>query len=118
MSKIKDIIEKMQSTPRDYHDLSLLVAKRVWLLIASLYYIAFLFTVGGFYFGPISLDQLSMITFHLYSILVIATAWFLYSLCEYGIMVYAPARSWMRWIGLLVVISFATFALLAHLHII
>lgn len=98
MSKIKDILEKMRSTPREYHDLSLLIAKRVWLLVASLYYLSLLFTVGGFYYGPITLDHLSMSTFHLYSILVVATAWFGYSLCEYAVVIYTPSRRWLKWI--------------------
>jgi hypothetical protein len=74
MSKIKDILEKMKASPKDYHDLSLLTAKRVWLMIVSLYYVALLFTVGGYYYGPLSLEILSQITYHLYSILIIATA--------------------------------------------
>ncbi len=98
MSKIKDILEKMKASPKDYHDLSLLVAKRVWLIIVSLYYLSFLFTVGGYYYGPLSLDILSLITYHLYSVLVIATAWFSYSLCEYAIVIYAPKQSWIKWV--------------------
>lgn len=50
MSKIKDIIEKMKTSGHEYHDLHLLIAKRVWLIIASLYYLSYLFTVGGYYF--------------------------------------------------------------------
>ncbi len=118
MSKIKDIIEKMQVSGTTYNDLSLLVAKRVWLIVASLYYLAFLFTVGGFYFGPITLDQLSMVTFHLYSILVIASAWFFYSLCEYSIAVYLPTRRWTIAIPIVIGIAFTAIALLSHLGII
>lgn len=98
MSKIKDILEKMKASPRDYHDLSLLVAKRVWLMVVSLYYLAFLFTVGGYYYGPLSLDVLSQTTYHLYSVLVIATAWFGYALCEYAIAVYIPTQSLLKWL--------------------
>ena len=118
MSKIKDIIEKMQSSGTGYNDLGLLIAKRVWLIVASLYYLAFLFTVGGFYFGPITLDQLSMVTFHLYSILVIASAWFFYSLCEYGVAVYLPSRRWTLAIAIVISLAFTAIALLAHLGII
>ena len=95
MSKIKDIIEKMQATGNEYNDLHLLIAKRVWLIVASLYYLSYLFTVGGYYFGPITLDHLSMITFHLFSVLIIATTWFFYTVCEYGIIVYIPRRKWL-----------------------
>jgi hypothetical protein len=98
MSKIKDILEKMKSTPREYHDLSLLISQRVWLIVASLYYLSLLFTVGGFYYGPITLDYLSMGTFHLYSILIVATAWLIYSLGEYAVMIYMPSKLWIRWI--------------------
>ncbi len=118
MSKIKDIIEKMQASGTGYNDLSLLVAKRVWLIVASLYYLAFLFTVGGFYFGPITLDQLSMVTFHLYSILVIVSAWFFYSLCEYGIAVYLPTHRWTLTIPVVIGLAFTAITILAHLGII
>ena len=118
MSKIKDILEKMKASPREYHDLSLLVAKRVWLFVASLYYLVFLFTVGGFYYGPITLDHFSMGTFHLYSVLVIATAWFGYALCEYAIAIYVPTKDWLKWIWLGIAVVFAIVTLLAHLAII
>ncbi len=98
MSKIKDILEKMKASPREYHDLSLLVAKRVWLMIATLYYLSILFTVGGFYYGPITLVYLSMATFHLYSMLVIATAWFGYSLWEYAVALYIPTKPVFKWV--------------------
>jgi hypothetical protein len=118
MSKIKDILEKMKSTPREYHDLSLLIAKRIWLLIASLYYLSLLFTVGGFYYGPFSLDVLSLITYHLYSVLVIATVWFGYSLCEYAVAIYVPQQSWLKWAWLGIAIVFSLITLAAHLTII
>lgn len=95
MSKIKDILEKMRTTGNDYHILRLLIAKRVWLIIVSLYYLSYLFTVGGYYFSFLSIEDLSMITFHLYSVLVIATMWFFYSLCEYGVAIYAPTKKWL-----------------------
>ncbi len=118
MSKIKDIIEKMQVNGRQYNDLSLLIAKRVWLIVATLYYLAFLFTVGGFYFRPFSLDSLSMMTFHLYSILVIASAWFFYSLCEYGVAIYLPNHRWTLTVAILIGLAFTGFTLSAHLDII
>jgi hypothetical protein len=99
MSEIKDIIEKLKTNGREYYDLHLRIAKRVWLIIASLYYVSYLFTVGGFYFGPFSLENVSMITYHLYSVLVIATVWFFYALCEYGVVIYAPDRKWLTYIA-------------------
>ena len=118
MSKIKDIIEKMQVSGHEYNNLSLLVAKRVWLIVASLYYLSFLFTVGGFYFGPFTLGQLSLLTFHLYSILVVASAWFFYSLCEYMVIVYLPTKRWIGIFAIFIGFIFAGVAILAHLGII
>ena len=45
MSEIKAIIEKMKTNGTEYHDLRLLIAKRVWLIVATLYYLSYLFTV-------------------------------------------------------------------------
>ena len=45
MPKIKDIIENMKLNGTEYHDLNLLVSKRVWLIVATLYYLSYLFTV-------------------------------------------------------------------------
>lgn len=118
MSKIKDIIEKMKANGTEYLDLRLLVAKRVWLIVASLYYLSFLFTVGGYYFGPISIEQLSMLTFNLFSVLVIATVWFFYSLCEYAINVYFPNRHWLILFPIIFGIIFTAGTLLIHLGII
>ena len=118
MSKIKELIEKIKNNGTEYNDLSFLISKRVWLVVASLYYLAFLFTVGGFYFGPITLDYLAMITFHLYSILVVATAWFIYSLCEYGINIYVPERKWLLIVAIIFCASFTIIALTSHLGII
>lgn len=107
--------------------LTLLVAKRVWLIIASLYYFSFLFTVGGYYFnvsipglyqGTVTIEDLSMITFHLYSLLVISTAWVFYSICEYIIEVYIPKYKWLIIIPVVIASSFALMALMAHLGII
>ena len=117
MLKIKDIIENMKLNGTAYHDLNLLISKRVWLTIATLYYFSYLFTVWGFYFGPISLEYIAMITFHLYSVLVIATAWFFYSLCEYGIVVYLPQKKWLILFPIIIGIIATIIALLTHLGI-
>lgn len=92
MSKIKDILDKMKTQGTPYYDLNLLIAKRIWLIVATLFYLSYLFTVGGFYFGPFSIDMMSKITFHLYSVFVIATAWMIYSIGEYMVAVYAPTK--------------------------
>lgn len=117
MPKIKDIIENMKLNGTEYHDLNLLVSKRVWLIVATLYYLSYLFTVWGFYFGPISLEYLSMITFHLYSVLVIATAWFFYSLSEYAVMVYFPQKKWLIFIPIVVWVVVTITILVAHIGI-
>lgn len=95
MSKIKDILEKIRANGNEYHELHLLITKRVWLIIVTLYYTSYLFTVGGYYFSFMTIDNLAMITFHLFSVLVIATAWFFYSLCEYAVNIYMPNRKWL-----------------------
>ena len=115
MSKIKDILEKIRSNGNEYHILRLLVAKRVWLIIATLYYLSYLFTVGGYYFSFLSIENFSMITFHLFSVLVIATAWFFYSLCEYGVAIYAPNKKWLSVFPIILGILFTSIALLVHL---
>lgn len=117
MLKIKDILENMKLNGTAYHDLNLLISKRVWLTIATLYYFSYLFTVWGFYFGPVSLEYLAMVTFHLYSVLVIATAWFFYSLCEYGIVVYFPQKKWLIIAPIIIGIIATIIALLTHLGI-
>lgn len=118
MPKIKDIVDKMKLNGNEYHDLSLLVSKRVWLVIAVIYYLSYLFTVGGFYFGPISLEYLAMATFHLYSILVIATAWFFYSLCEYAIAIYLPNRRFLILVPIFLWVITTAIALVTHIGII
>lgn len=118
MPKIKDIMEKMKANGHEYYDLHLLIAKRVWLIIASLYYISYLFTVGGYYFWPISITQLSMFTFHLFSVLVIASVWFFYTLCEYTVAVYAPNKKWLLIAPIVIWIIFTASTLLIHLGII
>lgn len=118
MAKIKDIVVKMKTNGTEYQELSFLVSKRVWLAIATLYYVSYLFTVGGFYFGPVSLDYFSMITFHLYSVLVIATAWFFYSICEYSIAMYVPGKKWLLVFPIIIGIAITSIALLTHLWVI
>lgn len=116
MSKIKDLLEKFKTQWAPYHDLRLIVAKRVWLLFALLYYLVYLFTVGGFYIGDIiSLENLSTLHFHLYSVLVIATGWMIFSLGEYIIALYAPSRKWLLIIPSVLALSLVAVSLLVHL---
>jgi hypothetical protein len=127
MSKIKEIIEKMGMRGISYPDAQLLVAKRVWLIIVSLYYLSVLFTVGGFYFTisipgiephTVSIAELSLIQFHFYSVLIIATAWFIYALVEYGVKVYFSIHRWFQ-ITAGIILSIVTIGiLLIHLGVI
>lgn len=115
MSKIKDIVDKMKTQWSVYSDFKLLIAQRVWLLVASIYFLAYLFTVGGFYFGPMSLDILSKTTFHLYSVLVIATGWMIYALWDYAITVYAPSQKWTLFLPIIFSTALIVGALVVHL---
>ena len=45
MSKIKDIYERIHKNPSEYTDMRFLVAKRVFITIAAMYFASFLFTV-------------------------------------------------------------------------
>ena len=104
MPKIKDIHERLTKNPAEYNELSLLVAKRVLAFVIAFYFTSFLFTVGGFSFGPFSLSILAQITFHAYSMLILVVAWFLYSLTEYSIAIYAPEKQMLKYIVLVVLI--------------
>lgn len=104
MSKIKDIHERLIKNPKEYNELSFLVAKRVLAFTIAFYFTSFLFTVGGFSFGPFSLSILAHITFHAYSLLVVVVAWFLYSLAEYTIAVYVPEKQMLKYIVLVLLI--------------
>ncbi len=117
MPKIKDIHERLVKNPVEYNELSLLVAKRVLAFAIAFYFTSFLFTVGGFSFGPFSLSILSQISFHAYSLLILVVAWFLYSLLEYGLAVYAPNRHVLKYGVGVFLILFVGIALFAHFTI-
>ena len=76
MIKIKEIHERLVKNPDEYRDIRYLVSKRLFAVSASLYFLVTLFTVGGFYFRFLSLNTLSMLSYHLYSLVVIATVFF------------------------------------------
>jgi hypothetical protein len=127
MSKIKDIIEKMGMRGISYPDAQLLISKRVWLIIVSLYYLSVLFTVGGFYFTisipgiephTVSIAELSLVQFHLYSVLIVATAWFVYALVEYAVHVYWGTQRWLRIIVGILLSILTTCILLIHLGVV
>jgi hypothetical protein len=114
MVKIKDIRERLIKNPGEYIEMKLTVAKRTLALFLFLYYLSLLFTIGGFSFLFVSLDILSSLTFHLYSVLVIVMAWFIFSLVEYGQNIYAPEKSWLKIFGLVFAAAFGLFGLVWH----
>lgn len=66
MSKIKEIHTILTKNPSTYSHLRLLVTKQIFAISFSLYFLAYLFTIGGFYFGPFTLSNLATIQYHLY----------------------------------------------------
>lgn len=83
MSKIKEIQDRLLKNPEEYSSIRFLVSKQIFVINAALYFLVYLFTVGGFYFGPFTIDSLAIICYHLYSLVVISVAFFGYSLVEY-----------------------------------
>jgi hypothetical protein len=114
MSKIKEIHDRLLKDPKEYSEIRLLVAKRSLAFFLALYYTVYLFTIGGFEFGPLHLSTLSQITYHTYTILVIMLAWFIYEFSVYTVHVYFDDKRWLIIIGLFLSIAFAGFALFTH----
>lgn len=115
MSKIKDIYERIHKNPSEYTDMRFIVARRVFITITAMYFTSFLFTVWGYYFSWLDLKTLSMITFHLYSFLVISVVWFGFSISEYFITIYYPKHNWVPYLVLCVLFLFWLLALFVHL---
>lgn len=116
MIKIKDIYERLQKNPKEYTELRFLVARRVFIVITTVYFTSLLFTIGGFYIGNIiTIPVLSTINFHLYSILVIAVVWFAFSIAEYFTAIYFPTKTWFPYVIGAVFSVFAALALYVHL---
>ena len=59
--------------------------------------------------------MLAALTFHLYSILIIVIAWFLFSLIEYIQNIYFPTYPWISIVGLAIALLFGLMGLSAHL---
>lgn len=115
MSKIKEIQSRLTKNPEEYRVLRFVIAKQVFIINVTLYFFAYLFTVGGFYFGPLTIDSLAIIRYHLYSLLIISTAFFGFSLAEFLLNKNGNTNK----IGLIIVgilcVLFSAFALIAHL---
>lgn len=114
MAKIKDIHERLLKNPKEYSELSFLVSKRILAFAMAFYFTSFLFTVGGYSFGPFSLSILAQVTFHAYSLLIVVVAWFLYSLVEYSVAIYLPEKNILKYIALILILLIFGVALLAH----
>lgn len=101
MSKIKDIHDRLIKDPKEYSGFLFLVSQRIFIMTVTLYFLTFLGTIGGFYTSWISLSGMSMLAFHLYSLVIIAFVWYGFSWAEYLTYIYVPQK---RWIATLVLV--------------
>ncbi len=115
MPKIKEITERLEKNPTEYTDIRFLMAKRTVAFFLMLYYLVFLFTIGGFSLGPLSISGLAVIAYHLYSVLAIVIAWFFYEVGVYVDHIYFATRKWPVWIFLAFGIFWLSFVLFTHL---
>lgn len=115
MIKIKEIHAQLIKNPDEYRDIKYLVSKRIFAIVVSLYLLATLFTVGGFYFWFFSIHTLSMISYHLYSLVIIATIFFWYNILENIVSIYVPEKRWVLAVFGILLLIFWIAALIAHL---
>lgn len=115
MSKIKEIQSRLTQNSWEYSRIRFLIAKQIFVFVVTFYFLAYLFTVGGFYFGPISLDTLAKITYHSYSLLIIATAFFGFSIAEYAVSLHFGDKKFLLIIAGIFFAIFAIFGLSTHL---
>lgn len=104
MPKIKEIHDRLIKNPAEYSGFSFLIAMRIFLLVAALYFFTRLMTVGGFYLPFLSLSGVSMLSYHLYSLLIIAMIWFGFAWTEYIGYIYFPSKRWIS-LGVLLLLS-------------
>jgi hypothetical protein len=107
MPKIKDISARLAKDPGEYSALSFLVAERAMLIVTSLYFTTLLTTVGGFYLSWISTQAISMISYHLYSLMLITMVWFGFAWSEHTVYIHAPGKRWISFAVLTVLSIFA-----------
>lgn len=115
MSKIKEIQERLTKNFWEYAKVRFVIAKQIFVFTVTLYFLSYLFTVGGFYLPFLSLDTLAKLTYHLYSLLVISTAFFGYSLIEFFIGSHFPEKKIWLFIAGWIATIFSIFALAVHL---
>ena len=112
MPKIKEIQERLIKNADEYREIRLLTAKRTLSFFIMIYFMSFLFTIGGFSIGPLSLGVLAAITYHSFSILIIVIGWFLYEFSLYSAYIYTPGKMW----PVIVVSAFAAIFVLGNLY--
>jgi hypothetical protein len=117
MSKIKEIRDRLLKNPAEYTEIRLLIAKRTLAFFIAFYFSAFLFAIGGFSFGPISLKVLSQISFHAYTTLIIMLGWFFYEFVVYSVHIYADNHRWIIIIGMIISSIFIIGNLWIHLFV-
>lgn len=115
MSKIKEIQERFAKSTQEYNEIRFLVAKRTLAFFLMFYYITFLFTIGGFSFGPFSLDVLGALTYHIYTILIIVIGWFLFELAGYVSQAYGISKMQTMLLGGICAVIFVLGNLFTHL---
>jgi len=115
MMKIKDIHERIHKNPDELAYIELGVAKRIFALTASLYFTFFLATIGWFYLSWLSREMMSQITFHMYSIFVIVSLWFWFSLCQYYMTLYSLQKKLFQYILLGVFSIIGLLLLIPHI---
>ena len=114
MTKIKDIRDRLFKDPSEYTEIRLLIAKRSLAFFIAFYYTSLLFTIGGYSFLWFDIATLSLITYHVYTILVIMMAWFFYELVVYSVHVYADNQRWLIIFALGFSTVFIGFSLYTH----
>jgi hypothetical protein len=116
MIKIKDIHERLHKNPKEYTELRFLLARRVFVIIVAAYFTSLLFTVWGFYWWSIlTIPVLSTFTYHLYSLVIIVSVWFAFSVGEYFAAIYLWGKWWFAYIVLVIFLAFGWLALYTHL---
>lgn len=115
MSKIKEIASIFAKNPDGYHKLRFLVSEQIFILGFCFYFLAVLFTIGWFEFGPFDKNKLAVITYHLYSLLVVSTGFYAYSLVENFQAKFTPEKKFLSIIALFFIVIISGWILAVHL---
>ncbi|PID84419.1 hypothetical protein CSB09_01260 [Candidatus Gracilibacteria bacterium] len=93
MPKIKSILERIKQSPKEIIEMRFQFARYIFGIVVFAYFFVYLMNVGGFYWGYFTLDRLAIITYHLYSLVIITTFWFAYASIEYIILTHTSLKS-------------------------